>query len=456
VAREVRSNGVSLRGITTNPFISDKLIVVTMASLRRSGVRLSSLGKSNGDLKMVISQLKTVRENYVAYTKAQEKAMDDMTKWAFKEDNRAIQDALERFNDIYVHWFEAQREFADCFDDFRQNFKMILEGEQGVESAKSDYEACEHREHKLAKDLKKLSKKAGNCPKDPPTETVLQLRDLQHKLDQASKDKALFKREANDRIKEQEAVKMIRFKAAFNRLTAGHLDLADKCDICFVAGKEVTEHLPDIDDTDIHKVRYTGAGAALRATIRAKERIKNFRSRAATNRLSTPTRDPLTSVSFNTSDRTGGGHDISGNRLEASDSSAPPTAPERASTAAGASGNSILREAALGGGVSKHGRDKEDLPPAYNEVTPARNPYFQPTPSSYTPGGGGGDSHRVRPEGATSGHDALDSSSPSGCYMLNNLSNLSFQSYPNSPAGGRLSTDTASTVTSSADNSFIR
>ena len=100
-----------------------------MASLRRSGVRLSSLGKSNGDLKMVISQLKTVRENYVAYTKAQvdrflwgkefeieiwihcvqEKAMDDMTKWAFKEDNRAIQDALERFNDIYVHWFEAQR-----------------------------------------------------------------------------------------------------------------------------------------------------------------------------------------------------------------------------------------------------------------------------------------------------------------------------------------------------------
>ena len=54
-----------------NPFISDKLIVVTMASLRRSGVRLSSLGKSNGDLKMVISQLKTVRENYVAYTKAQ-------------------------------------------------------------------------------------------------------------------------------------------------------------------------------------------------------------------------------------------------------------------------------------------------------------------------------------------------------------------------------------------------
>ena len=80
-----------------------------MASLRRSGIRLSSLGKSNGDLKMVISQLKTTRENYVAYTRAQEKALDDMTKWAFKEDNRAIQDAIERFNDVYALWFEAQR-----------------------------------------------------------------------------------------------------------------------------------------------------------------------------------------------------------------------------------------------------------------------------------------------------------------------------------------------------------
>ena len=97
-----------------------------MASLRRSSVKLSSLGKSNGDLKLLISQLKTVRENYVGYSKAQEKAMDDMTKWAFKEENRAIQDAVERFNDLHVLWFEAQREFAEVFDDFRQNFKMIF------------------------------------------------------------------------------------------------------------------------------------------------------------------------------------------------------------------------------------------------------------------------------------------------------------------------------------------
>ena len=61
----------------------------------------------------------------------------------------------------------------------------------------------------------------------------------------------MFKREANDRIKEQEAVKMIRFKAAFNRLTAGHLDLADKCDICFVAGKEVIAYSSSFDNRQL-------------------------------------------------------------------------------------------------------------------------------------------------------------------------------------------------------------
>ena len=42
-----------------------------MASLRRSSVKLSNFGKSNGELKMLITQLKTVREFYVSYSKAQ-------------------------------------------------------------------------------------------------------------------------------------------------------------------------------------------------------------------------------------------------------------------------------------------------------------------------------------------------------------------------------------------------
>ena len=99
-----------------------------MASLRRSSVKLTSLGKGNGDLKMVISQLKTVKENSASFCKSQEKAMGDVEKWASKEENRAIQDCSQKLNDIFLLWTEAQREFVDCIDELRYHFKMILEG----------------------------------------------------------------------------------------------------------------------------------------------------------------------------------------------------------------------------------------------------------------------------------------------------------------------------------------
>ena len=99
-----------------------------MASLRRSSVKLSSLGRGNGDLKMVISQLKTVKENASSYAKAQEKAMEDVEKWSSKEENRAIQDCSQKLKEVFELWNDAQLQFAECLDELRHNFKMILEG----------------------------------------------------------------------------------------------------------------------------------------------------------------------------------------------------------------------------------------------------------------------------------------------------------------------------------------
>ena len=99
-----------------------------MASLRRSSVKLSSLGRGNGDLKMVITQLKTVKENANSYAKAQEKAMEDVEKWALKEENRAIQDCSQKLKEVFDLWYDAQFQFAECLDELRHNFKMILEG----------------------------------------------------------------------------------------------------------------------------------------------------------------------------------------------------------------------------------------------------------------------------------------------------------------------------------------
>ena len=44
-------------------------------------------------------------------------------------------------------------------------------------------------------------------------------------------EKELAKIEVSDKIREQEAVKMIRFKSGFNKLVVGYLDLAEKVSI---------------------------------------------------------------------------------------------------------------------------------------------------------------------------------------------------------------------------------
>ena len=100
-----------------------------MATLRRSSVKLANLGRGNGDLKMVITQLKTVKENASTYAKAQEKVMEDVEKWASKEENRAIQDCSQKLKDIFDLWTDAQHQFVECVEVLRHNFKMILEGE---------------------------------------------------------------------------------------------------------------------------------------------------------------------------------------------------------------------------------------------------------------------------------------------------------------------------------------
>ena len=99
-----------------------------MASLRRSSVKLTSLGRGNGDLKMVISQLKTVKENASSFSKAQDKVMEDVEKWALKEENRAIQDCSQKLKEIFALWADAQHQFVESIEELRHNFKMILEG----------------------------------------------------------------------------------------------------------------------------------------------------------------------------------------------------------------------------------------------------------------------------------------------------------------------------------------
>jgi len=249
-------------------------------ALRRSGVRIKSIGSGYSDLQMVISQLKDVRVASKGFATAQSSAMQDLVKWSLKDENRAIQDALTQIGELFAIWTEVQREFSDHMKEFRVQFEMILEGARQLDVARTNLATAEQKETKTKKDLKKAAKKA-------PAEEI---RELSVRLTEAEREKDMAMLEVNDRVREHEVVKLIRIKEGLFKVSEAYIDYAQKGDVLFNAQREIALQIPDVTDCDIQDIKYTGSGATMQAVARAKDKIKRFRRRRAST-LSAATPD---------------------------------------------------------------------------------------------------------------------------------------------------------------------
>lgn len=240
-------------------------------ALRRSGVRIKSIGSGHSDLQMVISQLKDVRIAAKAFSTAQSSCMQDLVKWSLKDENRAIEDAFTQVGELFSIWTEVQRDFSEHIKEFKHQFEMILEGAKQLDIAKGDLQAAEQKEGKLKKDLKKAAKKA----------TTEELREMSLKLSEAERDKDLAQLEVVDRVREHEAVKMIRVKEGLFKISEAYIDYAQKCDVIFGAQRDIALQIPDVHDKDIQDIKYTGAGSTMQSVARAKDKIKRYKRRTS-------------------------------------------------------------------------------------------------------------------------------------------------------------------------------
>merc|ERR1719369_1891330 len=195
--------------------------------------------------------------------------MQDLVKWSLKDENRAIQDALTQVGELFSVWTEVQRDFSEHIKNFKNQFDMILEGAKQLDMAKADLQTAEIKEGKLKKELKKAAKKA----------TTEELREMSLKLGEAEREKDLAQLEVVDRVREHEAVKMIRIKEGIFKISEAYIDYAQKCDVIFGAQRDIALQIPDVHDKDIQDIKYTGAGSTQQAVARAKDQIKRFRRR---------------------------------------------------------------------------------------------------------------------------------------------------------------------------------
>merc|ERR1719348_2128575 len=181
--------------------------------------------------------------------------MQDLVKWSLKDENRAIQDALTQVGELFSVWTEVQRDFSEHIKNFKNQFDMILEGAKQLDMAKADLQKA----------------------------TTEELREMSLKLSEAEREKDLAQLEVVDRVREHEAVKMIRIKEGLFKISEAYIDYAQKCDVIFGAQRDIALQIPDVQDKDIQDIKYTGAGSTMQAVARAKDKIKKFRRRQSSS-----------------------------------------------------------------------------------------------------------------------------------------------------------------------------
>ncbi|XP_055900521.1 uncharacterized protein LOC106054400 [Biomphalaria glabrata] len=235
--------------------------------VRRSGVKLMSLGGGHTDLHVLLSEVKDMRNTAKSFMNVQNAVSQDFLKWAISEENRALQDVANQLAELNLLWTEVQREFGEHLKEYRYMFEMILEGEKHVSQSKNNFNACEQREMKVRKELKKAFKKSS-----PAEIQALELR-----LSQAERAKDLAQIEVTDRIRENEAVKLIRLKEGLMKLSQAYSDFARKCSVVFDAQQEIVLQLPDVHDQDLEDIKYTGSGVTRFKVQQAKEKVRNYR-----------------------------------------------------------------------------------------------------------------------------------------------------------------------------------
>ncbi|XP_071040322.1 uncharacterized protein [Parasteatoda tepidariorum] len=215
--------------------------------LRRSGVRLKSIGAGHSDLNMVISELKDLRHATKAFMTAQNSASQDMVKWATCDENRAIQDIMSQLGELNSMWTDVQKDFIEHLKTFKSHFELILEGERQLDIAQNQLVSCEQNEQRIRKELKRAAKKA----------TEEEINNLEIKLSQAERAKYLAQLEVVELAHKTEAIKVVRLKDGLLKLSEAYVELANKCAIIFEAQREVSHYLPDVHSRDMNELKYT-------------------------------------------------------------------------------------------------------------------------------------------------------------------------------------------------------
>lgn len=230
------------------------------AALRRSGVRLRSLGRGHAPLNLLISEQSNTRQKYKDLIAAQISMSQTLERWSQEEENPALQDVLHHVCELNLLWAEAQRDFVVSLKEYKKIYERIREMEKKLDTARKQLSHLEDKEKKLQKDLVK-------GPKEPAI--------TQEKLRQTSDSKTLAQAEVSGLERENEAVKLMTVRGGLLDLSQAWVAMGSKCNIIADSQKELALLIPDVGSARVQEIpTYSGTRESSRVVYSTRSKLE--------------------------------------------------------------------------------------------------------------------------------------------------------------------------------------
>uniref|UniRef100_A0AC34R8P3 Uncharacterized protein n=2 Tax=Panagrolaimus sp. JU765 TaxID=591449 RepID=A0AC34R8P3_9BILA len=271
---------------------------ITQRRKTTSSTKLSQLFGKESENERLNSLLNGLDELSIASrlitktAEAQRRGTDQLARWAHKSKNAAIDDVMQKTNQIFHMYADKQAQFARDYEHFLMQLRKIIESEKMVKECEAEVKILSEKEKKIKKELQKGGKKmVKECEaevkilseKEKKIKKELQkggslfskkknsdILILKEQLDRTMLDKQLCERKLQETRAEAEVIKMFRFRHGMMGIADSYRNLATNTQAMFDCHREITEMVPAISTQDVNTMFYEGIPVT-------RERMENLR-----------------------------------------------------------------------------------------------------------------------------------------------------------------------------------
>eukprot|EP00731_Ephydatia_muelleri_P024935 Em0017g18a len=229
-----------------------------MAAIRRSTVRLRSLGSGHTSLNLLLSEQSNVRQKRKDCIVSQQSAIKALQKWSQGE-HPAIQDVLHQTGELEMLLVDSQRDFVVALKEYKRVYEHILEMEKKLDLAKKQMAHCMEKEAKMQKEVVKGAK-------DPELS--------RERLKQLQDSTKLAEAEVDGQQRETELYKLMSLRAGLLDLSSALESVGKKTSIVAQAQRELAALIPEVNTRQETIPEYIDARDGIRILCNTKAQIE--------------------------------------------------------------------------------------------------------------------------------------------------------------------------------------